>query len=204
LSPERLAPYLIACGNDLDRSIRLYEWNGAVSGAFFEVLSDVEVIVRNSIHQTMSRWSIESGYGSNWYDNLHGMFDASALRDIAKVEARLGRRGVKVTPEVLVAELGFGFWRFLLAKRYETTLWAVGLWRAFPNSPLRHTEQLFQRVGRLHHLRNRVAHHEPIFMRRLELDLNDAYMTIKSVCTDAESWTRGRSRVEKLLETRPI
>lgn len=196
-------PYLTVRGHDLDRSIQLYEWNAALSGAFYEVLADVEVIVRNSIHAVMTSWSIENGFGPNCFDNAHEMFDESALRDIAKSEARMRRRGLEPSPSRMVTELNFGFWRYLLTKRYETTLWAVGLWKAFPNSPLRNTEQLFQRIGRLHQLRNRVAHHEPIFMRRLHLDLNDSYMAVRSVCTDAESWMRRRSRVEAFLELGP-
>lgn len=27
LSPERLAPYLAACGDDIERALELYEWN---------------------------------------------------------------------------------------------------------------------------------------------------------------------------------
>ena len=33
----------------------------------------------------------------------------------------------------MVAELNFGFWKFLLARPYEATLWTPALWHAFPN-----------------------------------------------------------------------
>ncbi|WP_440311559.1 hypothetical protein [Leucobacter chromiireducens] len=33
----------------------------------------------------------------------------------------------------MIAELNLGFWRFLLAKRYEETLWTGTLRHAFPH-----------------------------------------------------------------------
>jgi len=49
LSPERIAPYLRATGGgNLDVAVRLYEWNLAISGALYEALGIVEVVLRNA------------------------------------------------------------------------------------------------------------------------------------------------------------
>ena len=55
LSVERLRPYLVEVGGDLDQAPRLYEWNAAVSGAFFEILGHFEVLLRNSLHEQVVR-----------------------------------------------------------------------------------------------------------------------------------------------------
>lgn len=39
LSPERLTPYLISTNGDYTTALRLYEWNLAISGVFYEALS---------------------------------------------------------------------------------------------------------------------------------------------------------------------
>jgi hypothetical protein len=50
LSPERIAPYLRATGDgDLDVAVRLYEWNLAISGALYEALGILEVVLRNAL-----------------------------------------------------------------------------------------------------------------------------------------------------------
>ena len=57
LSPERLAPYRAAADGDLARAIRLYEQNAALSAAFWVVLGDAEVLVRNAVHEQLTTWS---------------------------------------------------------------------------------------------------------------------------------------------------
>jgi hypothetical protein len=45
ISAERFAPYRAASGDDPGRAIRLYERNLQLSAAFWEVLSDLEILV---------------------------------------------------------------------------------------------------------------------------------------------------------------
>jgi len=66
-----------------------------------------------------------------------------------------------VLPGKVVAELSFGFWRFLLARRYTASLWPA-LRPGFPYLPSADRRELEAPVTRLHQLRNRVAHHEPL------------------------------------------
>jgi hypothetical protein len=62
ISVERFAPYRVAAGNDGRRAIRLYERNLELSMAFWGVLSDLEILVRNSMHDRLTGWSV-SRYG---------------------------------------------------------------------------------------------------------------------------------------------
>ena len=56
LSMSRLTGYLRVSSNDISLALRLYEWNTQMSAAFFELLSDVEVVVRNSFHEQLTVW----------------------------------------------------------------------------------------------------------------------------------------------------
>ena len=53
ISAERFAPYLAASAGDRNGALRLYERNLALSAAFWEVLSDVEILIRNAMHDEL-------------------------------------------------------------------------------------------------------------------------------------------------------
>ncbi len=204
LSAERLRSYLTATAGDLDAAIALYEWNCAISAALLEVLGDVEVIVRNALHDSLTEWHARGPLGGEWYDNMHGLLAPQAVFDIAAARVRLEKRRKPVSPGAMVAELNFGFWRYLLTKKYSSTLWpAVGR-AAFPNIDHRRPPLLWSRIGRLNDLRNRIAHHEPIHWRHIDRDLTDCLMVIRAVCLVAEAWSRDRARVLQVLALRPV
>jgi len=48
--------YLRACQDNVPQALRLYEWNASVSSATFEILADVEIVTRNSIHVQLRLW----------------------------------------------------------------------------------------------------------------------------------------------------
>jgi hypothetical protein len=186
----------------LRTAIRLYEWNCAVSGAFFEALADVEVVLRNSLHGALTGWhGTQPGY---WYDDHQALLTPEAIENIAQARNRVARARKVETPGQVVAELSFGFWRFLLVKRYKPTLWRFALSAAFPNLPDADPDKLFARAGRLHALRNRIAHHEQIHTRVLEADLMDCRMVLRAIDPATERWVTSRERVTGLLSTRPL
>jgi hypothetical protein len=200
LSMSRLTGYLRVSSNDISLALRLYEWNTQMSAAFFELLSDVEVVVRNSFHEQLTVWHGVQNGTDQWYDNRHGFLQPRATAAIQEARTRIANKGKSATSDQIISELGFGFWRFLLTKPYKTTLWPFAGQYAFPN--VSSTDQFFSRIARLHDFRNRIAHHEPIHMRQLDLDLLDCFQAVGAVCRETESWVRKRSRVESLLQLR--
>ena len=204
LSYDRLAPYLDACDGDLVRAIRLYEWNAAVSGALFEVLADVEVILRNAIHTSMTAWSIRKGHGPNWFDNAHGLLGPRLMEHVLRARVRVEEQQRQVTSDRIVSELTFGFWRFLLTSKYRTTIWPILSNGALSRVEVGYEEMFLARVGRAHDLRNRIAHHEPIHRRKIDRDLLDCLRIVSAICPESADWVRQRSRVLDLLESRPV
>jgi hypothetical protein len=63
----------------------------------------------------------------------------------------------------VIAELTFGFWRYLSTTAHHHPLWIPYLHNAFTPSTAR--QAVDAPVGRLHQLRNRIAHHEPLLRR---------------------------------------
>lgn len=72
-----------------------------------------------------------------------------------------GQAGPGAPPGKVIAELPFGFWRFLSCAAQEKALWVPFIHNAFPPGTDRRTD-VDEPVTQLHRLRNRVAHHEPV------------------------------------------
>ena len=206
LSPERLATYLTAVGADRERAMRLYTWNTAISAAFYGPLQGLEVALRNAMTRVLT-----ATYGPSWYDNAACGFDAGTLNRLARAKEELRRDGYPLDPPHLVAALSFGFWVALLgsggrgaglgaAKRnYEMSLWRPSLYRAFPQGRI-NRRQAHQPLDYLRTLRNRIAHHEPIFTRHLWADYQSILKVTGWIDGNTRDWIDHHSRVEDLLK----
>jgi hypothetical protein len=206
LSPERAATYVAAAGGDRGRAMRLYTWNTALSAAFYGPLQGLEVALRNAMHR-----ELVVSYGPGWYDNPGCGFDAGTLRRIEGAKDGLRRDGYPVDPPHLVAALSFGFWVALLgrggrggslgaAKRnYEMTLWRPCLHKAFPHAKVSRV-QAHTPLDYLRTLRNRIAHHEPVFTRHLEADYRSVLTVTGWICPETREWIDHHGRIEDLLK----
>lgn len=203
LTSERLAPYRRAVGGSLDDALALYEWNAAVGAAFFEELGHLEVFLRNTLHAQLAARHIRLGLPGEWFDDPAHMLDQRRHTDIATARANLARDRKTETPGRVVAELSFGFWRFLLDRRYQTTLWAPALRLAFPHLQPQRRADVYDPVYRLHRLRNRIAHQEPIHHQDLPGHHHDLHRVAAYLDPDLRDWLAERDRVTPLLAGRP-
>src|SRR5262249_22123504 len=106
---ERLSVYRTAVGDDLERAIRLYEWNRDLASALGATLGDVEVVVRNAMHEQLTAWSTSRHGQPWWYLDPGAVLTDRATKDITKARDRATYDGKPETPGRVVAELGFGF-----------------------------------------------------------------------------------------------
>ena len=96
-------------------------------------------------------------------------------------------------PGRIVAELPFGFWRYLLASHYDRTLWKSVFLGVFRDQSRR--KPVYYRLTRLHELRNRIAHHEPIHAEQLA-QRHDELLTVLDWMNPAyRSWAERQSTV---------
>jgi len=202
LSTPRLATYVRASGGDLEAGVELYEWNASLAGVLWEVLGHVEVVLRNALHQALSARHQRLGRMGEWYDDPAGELEQHARDDVAKAIRRLHRAGAPVLPGKVVAELSFGFWRFLLARRYTASLWPA-LRPAFPNLSSADRRVLEEPVARLHQLRNRVAHHEPMIAEPLPARYVDMLLVVGAVDPGLRAWVAANNRLLEVLGRRP-
>lgn len=166
MTTSRMSRYLVACSGNNRKSMTLYRRNLILSQELFTTIGCFEIALRNSIdrHYTYA-------LGNDWLKNgalPGGVFDTpnteltrDAIRDAMR---KLNR---SYTHFKLVAELGFGFWRYLFAS-YQYTRAGSTLLRIFPQKPLStpalqyNQGYIFNQLASINKIRNRIAHHEPI------------------------------------------
>ncbi|SDH23142.1 hypothetical protein SAMN05216553_11844 [Lentzea fradiae] len=98
-----------------------------------------------------------------------------------------------------IAELSFGFWRFLLAKKYATTLWP-DLAGAFPHAPNRSRATIEKPIKSLHDFRNRLAHHEPVWNKPLTARQHEIHTVLDAIDPALRAWVTKNCRISALLQ----
>ena len=83
---------------------------------------------------------------------------------------------------------------------FEATLWRPALRGAFPHCMDLSRRQAYKPLNDLRRLRNRIAHHEPIFERRLLDDHRRILDVTDWISPPARTWIERHSRVPLLLD----
>lgn len=204
LTSARLRSYLQATRGDLAAALRLYDWNTAVSAAMLATVAMVEVVVRNAMDAQLVRWASARGVQS-WLESVP--LERRGVDDLDRAQRAVEARGVcRDYHDHVVAELNFGFWRYLAAQRYLTSLWVPALATAFPYGyrDVRERRKAVERhLSALTVVRNRVAHHEPVHRRDLCGDLRAGVELATWVHPDAGEWVATRSPLEAVIARRP-
>lgn len=203
LSPARLATYLTAAGGDQARAVALYEWNLVASSALYRALAVVEIAVRNAIHEQLSRWHAKEGRRDTWLHDPAKLLEERARTDIRQARKR-AQRGGRGSANVgsIVAELSFGFWNFLLAARYEHTLWTPAIRFGFPHAGGAR-QRVAEPVSRLYQARNRIAHLEPVITRDLLADDDDISRVLRTICASTARWASSLRDLRAVARARP-
>lgn len=204
LSSPRFDTYLLACDNDSYKASQLYAWNAAVSAAFMLPAHFAEISIRNAASDVLERV-----YGSRWpweETFLRSLPASRGRRYNPRSDLESVSRRYRATSKV-IAELKLAFWASLFTSRHDTRLWEPNILSALPGSQNANTHtlrtQIYTRLNELRRLRNRIAHHEPIFTRELNQDLTGMKELIRLRSTSVSEWVSQLETVSPLLPLRP-
>jgi hypothetical protein len=182
LTQDRLRSYLSASKGDMPEALRLYEYNTRVSECLFGVIQGLEIAFRNSCHLTIS-----AGTGRlDWYDHIG--LGAQEAESVTTAKRNLLRFRKAVTPPGVISELTFGFWVRIISPSYEKKLWVKHLYKAMPRMARADRRTAFDRMERIRKLRNRIAHHEPIFQRNLKAEYDMIIEATSWICPVTAQW----------------
>ncbi len=207
IGPARLSTYRITYPGREDLALRLYSWNAALSAALWGPLGVLEVVVRNALHAQL----VERTGREDWWADAR--LDAQLLERergaIAEAVATAGLRNDQPSADDVVAASRFGLWVGLLSDgiprhklhSYETALWQPRLRRAFPYYA-GGRKQLHGDLDSVRRIRNRVAHHEPIFRSNVALLAETIARVAGYVDPAGESYIRGSERLTAVLQAK--
>jgi Abi-like protein len=193
ITEARLDKYLIEMKGDLDAALNLYEYNIAVSEAFYTPLQNLEICLRNTIDGCM-----RNVYGPDWFHNGNANLTIDAQNEVLAAYHDLGDNE-DLPPGSIIAELKFSFWVGLLAQKYDATLWRKALYAGFNKTTGKKRSDVHGRFNAIRRFRNRVAHHEPIFHKDLPQVYGEIIEAIGWMCPHTKKWTEHHSRVFSVL-----
>lgn len=187
-----------------------YVYNMAVASTLLGPLHILEVACRNSMQAELSRH-----FGrEDWWEVVE--LANFQVEVIAETSRRLQLEG-KSSPGDFVAGVSFGFWTGLLgtgkarprpgrptpaSKDYERLLWTPALRHAFPNS--RQNRGQFERsFDWARAIRNRVGHHEPIFLRDPANTYAEVIRLTRTISEPIANWVDERSKMPMMIEHSP-
>jgi hypothetical protein len=205
LSTPRMSRYVTTCGNDHARALDLYEWNAEVAAAFMVPMHICEVVLRNAIVG-----AIEEVYGSNWCARGTA-FERSLPKPVVGYspfrDLDISRQGQTSAGKV-IPELKFMFWVSMVTARHDRRLWIPHIAKFFPAlrptaDPRDRRRALHARLDEIRKLRNRIAHHEPIYDRHLLDDYSKVVEVVSWISADVMDWLRSFEKVTALIARRP-
>ncbi|MFH5879853.1 hypothetical protein [Arthrobacter sp. NA-172] len=203
LSQPRMMTYERAACSNPDRAVRLYEWNAKMAAALMFPMHFAEVSTRNAVSE-----GIEAVYGSSWPWNQ--TFERSlpvAPRGFNARQELVDVRRRQPTTGKVVAELKFVFWQKMFTGRFDGRLWNHQILGLFPHSSVTDAAQLRSRIYSdlevIRLLRNRMAHHEPIFSRNLNDELTQILDLVELRSVTLSAWVRATEGATALLPTKP-
>lgn len=197
-----LATYLQAKRNDREKALELYEWNLDVSSALIVPLQVCEVAVPNGIAEAM-----EAVQGANWPWNNgfirslprpKGRFRYNPADDLQVCARKLPTTGK------IIAERKLAFWENIFTAGQDSRPWNAHFRTVFPGSPAALAvppcrSQAYADLQGIRHLRNRIAHHEPVFTRNLVDDYQPIHDMFAWLNATAAAWMDGKQNVTALI-----
>ncbi|WP_157119412.1 Abi family protein [Azohydromonas lata] len=166
-SEDRLNKYLDKVAEDQLAAEFLYVANQKVSESLYQLISVLEVSLRNRVHTKLHDKFGRTDWWTHSDLNIHAF--QGSLDRVDRAKSKLFHRIDSITKKhqvkagQIVAEVSFNFWTDLFSEGLQAVLWK-DLMDCFPHLPqeARKRRKVAKPLDNLAKLRNRVMHHEPI------------------------------------------
>jgi len=166
MTTQRMGRYLTACDGNTRKAMTLYRKNLLLSQELFTVIGCFEIALRNKINEHYltkigNDWLQFAVASGGMYDNTSCSLTSNAIKDAIK------KLSTNYTHSKLVAELGFGFWRYMFAPHQFAgagkTLLQIFVSKPTSTPAIQYNNSyIFNQLAQVNKIRNRIAHHEPI------------------------------------------
>ena len=198
-----MRPYLREADEDHKIGLELYQWNAELSAACFEIMSHLEVIVRNAIDDRLHTYMNESTCGIPWFlmPISQGEAQMKISESIVSTRERLRAQHKEIRPQI-ITNLSFGFWTSLLGTQHEQ-LWREALHLSFPLSSGRRKD-VAAALNNLRIFRNRLAHPDSLLAVDVPFQLRKMLLVAGWIDAEASDWLQSIERVSETYSKRPV
>lgn len=191
-------------GTVLPGALALYAWNAQVSAAMLAPLHICEVVIRNAVADALT-----AVYGPQWpwSPSFERSLPNPSVGFNPLEELKRGRYRQPSTGKV-IAELKMMFWQKMFTGRFDMRIWNPHLRTVMPYLDQAKTVQQLRGLihgdlEQLRELRNRIAHHEPIFKRPLADDLTKIQELIAFRCPTTSAWMTQNQQAQAMIGNKP-
>lgn len=194
LSEKRLGTYYNLFPEDKEKAIQYYRINTQISESLYPLLSNLEIILRNSIHNSFTLHF----KSADWISYLE---QPELLDQLNNAKRKIIVSRNHITSDKMVAELTFGLWTALLNKQYAKYFWKP-LMYAFPliDPSNKRRDKISYKLNHIRKFRNRIFHYEPVCNDIIALAINHKNILeiLNWINTDIGSWTKQIDRFDDI------
>lgn len=179
LSRPRYNRYLVATANDNERAKKLYTANIRLAQSFHPILSQFEVVLRNSLNLKLSPyfgdidWIINQKSGFMRHHSLR--YSHFFLKTcVQKSEDKLNRRLIPITSGKIISDQTFGFWLAFFLPHHYSLVGGQPIHIFEHKPPIEDRASIYSKLDEIRSFRNRVNHCEPICFSGHNIDCSEA------------------------------
>lgn len=205
LSSARISTYELATTSEppLDGALALYAWNSQVSAAMLSPLHMCEVVIRNAVSDALI-----TVYGEHWPWNATFTGSLPTTGKFNMREHLTQKRKGRTTTGKVIPELSFVFWEKMFTGRFDFEIWNKHLLTVMPYLDDSWNTQVARGkinkdLNKIRALRNRIAHHEPIFNRPLASEFSMIEELIYFRCPITAAWMVQNQQARPFFSIKP-
>lgn len=185
LSPNRMDRY-IKSTDDLDRAFELYELNSELGAKLWPAIHYYEVVLRNLIDKALSQ-----AFSENWIDDNSFLFALKKQKQdaIENTIKSCERKNKSFTKNDVIADLSLSIWLEVASQKFLHQVWYKCIDDIFPHRPQEQSvesfvQELEDRFKYVKTLRNRIAHHEPIYNLNIQNGIDAVAFLFKAAAPE--------------------
>ncbi len=184
LSKNRLSTYLELANGNEEEAIESYIENKIILEKIYSTLSELEVILRNAINNTLSK-----EIGLEWYNKKSVLIIPKHKEVVEKVTYEITKDNKQISNANIISNLNFGFWVYLFNADYDQNLWSKHLHKIFTNKPkgLKRARVRME-LDKFKKIRNRIAHCECILRYPYKKNYNEIIEFISWINPEISKW----------------
>lgn len=188
---ERLTKYFASTRSDKE-ALHLYQINGRLAKHIHDMIGGFEIALRNRISESI----IKHHGREDWYKCRSFLMQLNKERrqNILEVRKRLKYESRKENTGRIIAGLTLHFWVSMHESKYRDNVWTPHLHKIWPKGE--NLKKVHKDLLKTRDLRNRIAHHEPIFRDEWHDRADRIWTRFEQIAPVKAAWYKSRLKTK--------